>query len=139
MNFDALLMRVYCHTGYTPFYLFPPSLSTLCNLILLCNRAPPLRLLTFPLIYREIPQGVNNYTHTHTQVYRHYSASTGLIQLIKVAAINQLTDLGPLSILLFILFIGVLTVVDCVVGNVSRSGQEGEHAVLYLPRLDNFT
>lgn len=125
----------YCHTGYTPFYSFPPPLSAPCNLILLCTRAPPPRQLTFPLIHSEIPQGVNNCT----PVYCHYAASTGLIQLIKVAAANPLTDLGPLSILLLILFIGVPTVVDCVVGNVSRSGEEGEHAVLYLPRLDRFS
>lgn len=52
---------------------------------------------------------------------------------------NQLTDLGPLSILLLILFIGLLTEVDCVVGNVSRSGKDGERAVLHLPRLDKFS
>lgn len=30
----------------------------------------------------------------------------------------------------------MLTVVDCVVGNVSRSGREGERAVLYPPLSD---
>lgn len=114
---------------------FPPSLSALCNLILLCTQAPPPRRLTFPLIHSEIPQGVNNYT----LVYSHHTASPGLIQLIKVAAVNQLTDLGPLPILLLILFIGLPTVVDCVVGNVSRPGEEGERAVLYLPHLDRFS
>lgn len=93
--------------GYTPSCSFPP-LSALCNLILLCTQAPPPRQLTFPLIHSEIPQGVNSYT----PVYSHHTASTGLILLIKLPAVNQLTDLGPLSILLFILFIGMLTVVD---------------------------
>lgn len=120
VNFVALQMRVYYHTAYTPFYSFPLSLSASCNLNPVCTRAPPPRQLTFPLIHSEIPQGVNNCT-----VYSHYTASTGLIQLIKVVAVNQLTDLGPLSILLLILFIGMLAAVDCVVGTFSRSGKEG--------------
>lgn len=33
----------------------------------------------------------------------------------------------------------MLTVVDCVVGNVSRRAKEGEHAVLYLPHLNKFS
>lgn len=119
----------------TPFYSFPPSLSALCNLILACNRAPPPTQLTFPLIHSEVPRGVNNCT----PVYCHYAPSAGLIQLIKVAAANPLTDLEPLSILLLILFIGVPTVVDCAVGNVSRSGEEGERAEPDLPRLDKFS
>lgn len=122
-----LQMRVYCHTGYTPFHSFPPPLSASCNRIPLCARAPPPRQLTFPLIHSKVPRGVNNCT----PVCSHYPTSTGLIQLIKVSAVNQLTDLGPLSILLLILFIGMLTVVDCVVGNVSRSGRgRGAHCAV---------
>lgn len=49
---QALQMRVYCHTGYTPFYSFPPALSAPCNLILLATAAPPPRRLTFPLIHK---------------------------------------------------------------------------------------
>ena len=118
VNFVALQMRVYYHIGYTHFYSFPPSLSASCNLILFCTWAPPPGQLTFPLIHSEVPQGVNNCT----PVSSHYMASTGLIQVIKVAAVNQLTDLGPLSILLLILFIGMLTAVDSVVGNQERKG-----------------
>lgn len=87
VNFVALQMRVYYHTAYTPFHSFPLSLSVSCNLNPVCTRAPPPRQLTFPLIHSEVPQGVNNCT-----VYSHDTASTGLIQLIKVVAVNQLTD-----------------------------------------------
>lgn len=62
----ALQMRIYCYTGYTPFYSFPASLSALCNLILLCTQPPPPRQLTFPLIHSVIPQGVNNYTPVYS-------------------------------------------------------------------------
>lgn len=50
---------------------------------------------------------------------------------------NQLTDLGPLSIVVLILFIGMLTVVGCVVGDVSRSaeGRESVRAVLDPPHF----
>ena len=115
------------HRG-TP--LSPPSLSALCNLIPLCTRAPPPRRLTFPLIHSEIPQGVNNYT----PVYSRHPESTGLIQVIKGAAVNQPTDLGPLSILLLILFIGMLTVVDCCCWECFQiRRRKGEHAALHLP------
>lgn len=85
------------------------------------TQAPPLRQLTFPLIHSEVPQGASNCT----PVYSHYTASAGLIQLIKVATVSQLTDLGPLSILMLILFIRMLTVVDCVVGNIFVIRQGG--------------
>lgn len=73
------------------------------------------------------PKGVNIHTRL---VYSHHTVSIGLIQLIKVAAVNQLTDPGPLSFLLLVLFIGVLTVVDSVAGNVSRSTREAEPSML---------
>lgn len=111
VNFVALQMKV----GSAPFYSIPHSLSASGNLILLRTRVPPPRQLTFPLIHSEVPRGVNNCT----PVYCHYTTSTDLIQLLKVASENPLTDLGLLAILLLILFTGMLIVVDCVVGNVS--------------------
>lgn len=131
VNFVALQMRVYYHTASAPFYSVPHSLSASGNLILLRTRVPPPRQLTFPLIHSEVPGGVNNCT----PVYSHYTTSTDLIQLLKVAAENPLTDLWLLAILLLILFTGMLIMVDCVVGNVSGLGKEGEHAGLYLPRF----
>lgn len=53
---------------------------------------------------------------------------------------DQLTDPGPLSILMLILFIGMLTVVDCVVGNIFEIRQGGgERSELRLPRLDKLS
>lgn len=123
VNFVALQMSVYYHTVSTPFYSVPHSLSASGNLILLRTRVPPPRQLTFPLIHSEVPGGVNNCT----PVYSHYTTSTDLIQLLKVAAENLF--------LFTILFTGMLIMVDCVVGNVSGLGKEGEHAGLYLPRF----
>lgn len=80
-----------------PFLLTPPSfICFFCNLILVWTQAPPPRQLTFPLIHRELPRRPNNYA----AVYSHCTASSGLNQLIKAAAVNQLTNQGPLDILL---------------------------------------
>lgn len=135
LNFVAFQLRVYYHTGYTPFCFFPSSLSASCNLILLRTGAPPPRQLTFPLIHSKVPQGENNCT----PVYSHYMVFAGLIQLIKVATVNQLTDLGPYPFCCLFYSLAVITVVDCVVGNGLRSGKEGERSVLSLPRLDKFS
>lgn len=92
----ALQLSVYCYRDYTPFYSLPPPLSVFCNRILVWTQAPPPRQLTFPLIHRELPRRPNNYA----AVYSHCTASSGLNQLIKAAAVNQLTNQGPLDILL---------------------------------------
>lgn len=120
-------MRAY-YRGYTHFHSFPPSLSALCNPILSRTGAPPPRRLTFPLIHNKVPLGENN----STTVYSHYEASTDLIQVIKVAAVNELTDLGTPPILLLILLTGMATLVDCAAGK-----RKGEYSVLCLPRLDS--
>lgn len=96
VSMRALHLSVYCYRDYTPFYSLPPLLSVFCNLILVWTQAPPLRQLTFPLIHRELPRRPNNYA----AVYSHCTASSGLNQLIKAAAVNQLTNQGPLDILL---------------------------------------
>lgn len=76
--------------GYSTLYSFSPPLSVLCNVILVCTQTPPPRPLTFPLIHSEIPEGA----HSYALVYSHRTASTGLIWLIKVAAVSQLTEQG---------------------------------------------
>lgn len=121
LGYIYFLYKINDYPGYTHFHSFPPSLSALCNPILSRTGAPPPRQLTFPLIHNKVPLGENNCT----TVYSHYEASTDLIQVIKVAAVNELTDLETLPILLLILFTGMMTLVDRAVGKVSRSREKG--------------
>lgn len=126
----ALQLSVYCYRDYTPFYLLPPPLSVFCNLILVWTQAPPPRQLTFPLIHRELPRRPNNYA----AVYSHRTASSGLNQLIKAAAVNQLTNQGPLDILLLFClscFLNSLAEAACCFGKASRSGKKEMHSATF--------
>lgn len=130
----ALQLSVYCYRDYTPFYSLPPPLSVFCNLILVWTQAPPPRQLTFPLIHRELPRRPNNYA----AVYSHCTASSGLNQLIKAAAVNQLTNQGPLDILLlrFLSFFKILWLRLLVV--LGRLPDQGRRRCT-LPHLHKFT
>lgn len=76
-----------------PVYSFPLSLSAR-RVIWFRTRAPPLRGLMFPPFLTVSPLGVNS----HVPVSSSHTVSTGLIQLIKVVAVNPVTHPGPLCI-----------------------------------------
>lgn len=88
----------FCYLRSLLFTLSPPPLSVLCNVILVSTRAPPPRPLTFSFGSQRDPRGSKQLRSSVQPPY--YSASTGLIWLIKVAAVKQLTEQEPLAILL---------------------------------------
>ncbi|KAF6739065.1 hypothetical protein FQA47_001418 [Oryzias melastigma] len=61
--------------------------SVVCNAILGCTQAPPPRRLTFPLIHSEAQR-------ESTTALLQFAAA-GLLPLMKVTAVTQLTERGP--------------------------------------------